>query len=183
MIKTDIVEAAGRIITEAGIDTLTTEGLATKMGVDQKTIYTWFKRDADILIFLLINLKHEIGILVNDAESNKKSPEEELQLLFESMYSFFTQKPYYLTIVLNIEQDKMSKRALEILISIKTVIGNYLLKIIDNGKREAIFKTNRTPDTLTDNILESFRSFMSQQNMLDKMVRDLKLIRDNPNCL
>ena len=181
MIKTEIVIAAGGIITETGIGFLTKESLANKMGVERKILYPFFKKDADILIFLLLNLKHEIKILISDAELNKKPPEIELQLLFESMHNFFTQKPYYLTIVLNIEQDKMGNRVQGLLISIKTMIGNYLLKIIDKGKEEAIFKTDRTPVTLANSILGSFRSFMNQQNKIEKMVSDLKMIRENPD--
>lgn len=183
MIKTEIVKAAGWIITEHGIGLLTTESLATKMGVDRKMLHPFFKKDSDILIFLLLNLKHEIKTLINEAELNKKPPEIELQLLFESMHNFFTQKPFYLTLVLNIEQDKMGNRAQGILISIKTIIGNYLLKIIDKGKEEAIFKTDRTPVTLANNILGSFRSFMNEQNKIEKMVSDLKMIRENPDSL
>ncbi len=182
-IKSEIIKAAGGIITEAGTGFLTTESLAAKMGVDHKILNSYFKSDADILIFLLLKLKQEIELLINDAGSNNRSAEEELQLLFESMFNFFTRKPYFLIIVLNSEQDKMCDRAQEILISIKTVIGNYLLKIIDRGKKDEIFKAKRTPDILATSILESFRLFMNQQNKLDKIARDLKMIRDNPNFL
>ena len=182
-IKAEIVNAASQIVTEAGIEFLTTESLAAKMGVDYKIIHNHFKRDADILNFLLINLEHEIKILINDAKSSKKSPNDEIELLFESMFTLFIKKPYYLSIVTSIEEGKMSNRTQESLKSIKKVISNYLAKIIDKGKREEIFKTKRAPNTLVNNILWSFRSLMNQENIMNKLVRDLKMIRENPDYL
>lgn len=182
-IKEEIVDAAGKIVTEAGIDFLTTENLATKMGVDSKTLHNHFKSDAAILNFLLITLKREIKILITDAESSNKSPADELELLFENIFNLFITKPYYLTIVVSVEEGKMGNRTKTRLKSIKKVISIYLTKIIDKGKKEEIFKTKRSPNTLVDNILVSFRSFMDQENMMNKWIRDLKMIRENPDNL
>lgn len=182
IIKKDIVDAAGTIVTEAGIGFLTTEGLATKMGIDYKILYNYFKSDADIMVFLLINLNHEIKTLVNEAESNNMSPEVELKLLFENVFNFFIKKPYYLAIVLSLEQDKTGDSTRKILINIETVIRNYLLDIIDKGKKEEIFKTKRTPATLANTILRSFRSLMNQENLMNKMVRDFRRVREDPDA-
>ena len=182
-IKADIVEAAGKIVTEAGIDFLTTENLAAKMGVDYQTLHNHFKNDAGILNFLLISLKQEIKILIKDAESSKKSPDDELELLFESMFSLFIKKPYYLSLVISVEEGNMGNRTKTRLKSIKKIISIYLTQIIDKGKKEETFKTRQSPNTLVDNILGSFRSFMNQENMMNKLVNDLKMIRENPDYL
>ncbi len=182
-IKAEIVDAAGKIVTEAGIDFLTTENLATKMGVDYQTLHNHFKNDAGILNFLLISLKQEIKILINDAESSKKSPDDELELLFESMFSLFIKKPYYLSLVISVEEGNMGNRTKRSLKSIKRVISIYLTKIIDKGKDGEIFKTKRAPNVLVNSIMGSFRSFMNQENLMNKLVRDLKMIRKNPEYL
>lgn len=183
LIKTEIAEVAGKIISESGLDALTTEELAKKMRIDHEILYIYFKNNVDILSFLIQNLEYEIRVLINDLETKNVSPEKELQLLFENMYRLFEQKPYYLSIIFIIEDKEKADRGHEILISIKSTINKYLLKIINQGKKETIFKTKQTPWTLVNNILGSFRSFMNQQNIINKMVRDIKKLRDNPEYL
>lgn len=181
LIKTEIAEAAGKIISESGLDALTIEELSKKLEIDQEILYIYFKNNADILIFMLLNLEHEIRILINDCETSNLSSEVELQLLFENMFNLFNKKPYYLSIIFNIEGNEIVDKNHEILIRIKEEIDEYLLKIINRGKEEAIFTTKQTPRTLVNTILVSFRSFMSQQNIINKMVKDFKKIKENPD--
>lgn len=183
LIKTEIEEAAAKIISESGLDALTTEELAKKMEIDQEILYIYFKNNADILIFMLLNLEHEIRLLINNLATSEVSSEKELRLLFENIYKLFEQKPYYLSIIFNFEGNEKDSRGHEILIRVKSSIDKHLIKIINKGKEEAVFKTRQTPGTLVNNILGSFRSFMSQQNIINKMIKDLKKIRDNPDYI
>ena len=181
--KTEIAEAAGKIISESGLDALTTEELAKKMEIDHEILYIYFKNNADIPIFMLLNLENEVRVLINDSETSNLSSEVALQLLFENMFNLFNEKPYYLSILFSIESNDIVNNNHEILIRIKESIGKYLLKIINQGKKDTIFKTKLTPGILVNSILGSFRSFMSQQNIMNKMVRDFKKIRDNPDYI
>lgn len=181
LIKTEIEEAAGKIISESGLDALTTEELSKKMEIDQEILYIYFKNNDDILTFMLLNLEHEVRDLINVSETSNLSSEVELHLLFENMFNLLNKKPYHLSILFSIEPNDIVNKNHEILIRIKESIGKYLIKIIDQGKQDTIFKTKLTTRILVKRILGSFRSFMSQQNIIHKMVRDFKKIRDNPD--
>ena len=178
--STDIVEAAGKIITESGLNALTIEELSRKIPVGKETISSSFKDDTEILIFMLRNMEFEIKELINNSEANMISAEVEFQQLFRNLFLLFAQKPYYLLIILNIEERGKSAQDHENLTRIKASIEKYLVKIIKQGKRNEAFKTEQTTGVLVKTILKSFRSFMSYENVLNKMNKDLKTLRENP---
>ena len=74
---TDMVEAAGRIIIESGINSLSIEELAGEMEINNSLLNPYFKKDDDILMLLLKSLENEIKQLIIDTRTVDKSPEEE----------------------------------------------------------------------------------------------------------
>ncbi len=100
---TDIVEATGKIIMESGLNAISIEELSRKMEVKHEAISSFFKGDNNILNFMLHNIEFEIKELIYNSEANMTSAEEEFQRLFKDLYLLFAQKPYYLFIILNIE--------------------------------------------------------------------------------
>jgi AcrR family transcriptional regulator len=179
----EIVEAAGNIIIESGLDALTIEKLSGRIEVEDEAISSYFKDDADILLFMLHNMEIEIKELINNSGVNVVTAEEEFQQLFRNLYLLFNHKPYYLIIILNIDDKEKGTTDHENLIRIKAIIEKYLLKIINQGKNDQAFKTKRTPGVLVNTILKSFRSFMSHENSINKMIKDLKTLREKPESL
>lgn len=54
--KNDLVKAAGAMINEAGINALTIDKLAIKMGINPLELSAFFKQDNDVLIMMLLSL-------------------------------------------------------------------------------------------------------------------------------
>lgn len=46
--KSDLIKASGTIINEAGINALTIDKLALKMGINPTELSTFFKQDKDV---------------------------------------------------------------------------------------------------------------------------------------
>jgi AcrR family transcriptional regulator len=76
--KTDMIEAAGRIINQSGTDALSIEELSREMGVDQYQLSSYFRNNDDILIMVLQSLENEIIQFVSDVKTRDLSSEEEL---------------------------------------------------------------------------------------------------------
>lgn len=118
--KNDLVKASGTIINEAGINALTIDKLALKMGINPTELSTFFKQDKDVLLMMLLCLDNEMQQLIHDVVTKKQSPEEELQNLFKNLYTFFDQKPYYLSIIFSTELTEKDSEMHNILLRIKT---------------------------------------------------------------
>lgn len=177
MEKSKIVETAGRIITESGIEALTIEKLLRRMEADPVQLQTHFKNDQEVISFLLRSLEAEIEMLIQGLEGKELSIEEEFQLFFELVFRLLDQNPFYLSLLFNTEFNKTDENARAVLVQINAAIAAYLTKVITRGKNESVFKTTKPTRTLVNNILGSFRSFMNQQDTLNKMLNDLKKLR------
>jgi len=176
--NTDMIEAAGRIINRSGTDALSIEELSREMGVDQYQLSSYFRKNDDILIMVLQSLENEIKQFVSDVHTRDLSSEEELHALFEDLSDLFGQKPYYLSIIFSTELAVKDTAIQEILLRIKSIAKIHLVKIINHGKRDKMFQTKKTPKYLANNILGSFRALMNEQRVIDKMVRDIEILKN-----
>lgn len=174
---TDMVAAAGKIINESGINSLSIEELAGEMKIDHSLLNPYLKNDDDILMLLLLSLENEIKQLIKDTRTEHGSPEEELQLLFENMYKLLRNKPYYLSVIFSTELKDKTTGLQIALLRIKISVSTNLLNVINHGKKETVFKTRQTSRSLVNNILGSFRSFMNEQRLINKMVKDLEILK------
>ena len=175
--KKNIIEAAGRIILESGIKALSIEELALRTGNRKAELSTYFKKDNDVLIMMLISLDNEIKQLINDVVTRKQSPEEELQNLFKHLHDLFNRKPYYLSIIFSTELMEKDSDMHDILLRIKTAAEIYLFQVITLGKEKKIFITEITTRSLANNILLSFRLLMREQLVSNNLVRDVEIQR------
>lgn len=175
--ETNIVEAAGRIILESGINALSIEELALQVDISQAELSMYFTKDNDILIMMLLSLDNEIQQLINAVVTRNQSPEEELQNLFKNMYELFDRKPYYLSLIFSIELTEKDSEMHDILLRIKTAAEMYLLQVITQGKKKKIYKTEINSRSLVNRILVSFRLLMNEQLVNINLVRDLKMLR------
>jgi len=174
---TDMVAAAGKIINESGINSLSIEELAREMKIDHSLLNPYLKKDEDILMLLLSSLENDIKQLIIETRTVDGSPEEDLQLLFQKMHELLKLKPYYLSVIFYIELKEKESEFQKVLLRIKISVRTYLLEVINQGKKETVFKTRQTSRVLVTNILGSFRSFMNEQRMISKMVKDLEILK------
>jgi len=174
---TDIVEAAGRIIIESGTDSLSIKELADEMGIETPLLDSYFEKDDGILMLLLKSLENDIKQLISETRTVDRSPEEDLQLLFQNMHELFKHKPYYLSVIFYTESKEKESEFQKVLLRIKISVRTYLLEVINQGKKETVFKTRQASRVLVTNILGSFRSFMNEQRMISKMVKDLEILK------
>ena len=175
--ETNIVEAAGSIILESGINALSLEELAFRMEIPHSELSIYLEKDNDILKMMLFSLDNEIQQLINAVVARLQSPEEELQNLFKNLYELFNRKPYYLSLIFSTELTEKDSEMHDILVRIKTAAEMYLLQVITQGKKKKIYKTEINSRSLVNRILVSFRLLMNEQLVNINLVRDLKMLR------
>lgn len=182
----DIVEAAGRIINESGINNLSIGQLAREMKIDESTLYPYFKQDEDILMLLLVTMGDEINQLITETRFEGTLPDQELRLLFENIHQLLEIKPYYLSAIFFIQLKENNTALQNTMVRIKIDIRAYVLDVINRGKNDLVFKNKMSSKSLGNYILKSFRSFMNEQRKYALMVKDLerlKTIEDSDNLM
>jgi hypothetical protein len=172
-----MVEAAGRIINRFGTNALSIEVLSLEMGVDQNQLSPYFKNNDDILIMILQSLEKDIKQLVSDSMSLNGASEKELETMFGTLNNLFGLKPYYLTIIFSTELTERIPVIQEIMLRIKSIAKIYLIQVINHEKNEKAHQTKQKSRAMANNILGSFRQFMNEQRVIDKMVRDIEILR------
>lgn len=178
LLNTTMVEAAGRIINRSGMDALTIEELAREMGVDQYKLSPYFKKNDDIHILVLQSLENEIKQLVSDSMSLNGASEKELETLFGTLNNLFGQKPYYLPIIFSTDLPEKVPAIQEIMLSIKSIAKIYLMQVINHTKNQKVHRTKQATKSLANNILGSFRMFINEQRVIDKMIRDIEILKN-----
>ncbi len=173
-----MVEAAGRIVHQAGIGALSIEELSRELGLQRIELSPYINKDEDILILLLHSLEDEIKQLVSDVVAKSQSPKDKLQNTFETLYDLFGQRPYYLSIIFSTELAEKDSAVKKIIVRIKSIAKIHLVNIINDGRQEEHFITKLSTKNLINNIIGSFRSFMNEQWVIDKMVREIEILKN-----
>jgi AcrR family transcriptional regulator len=180
--KEDIIEAAGSIILQSGINVLSIEELELKMGISHKELSMYLRNDKDILIMMLISLESEIQQLIKDVALCSQSPEEELQNLFKSLNKLFERKPFYLDLIFDKHLEEKDPKIPEIINRIIKRAESFLLQVIDKGKQEHIFQAGTKSRYLVNRILVSFRLLMNEQRLAESLVRDIAQLKSKNNA-
>ncbi len=180
--REDIIEAAGSIILQSGINVLSIEELELKMGISHKALSMYLKNDKDILIMLLINLESEIQQLIRDVSISNQSPEEELQNFFKSLNKLFERKPFYLYLIFDNHLEEKDTEISEIINRIIKRAESFLIQVIDKGKQEHVFQAGTKSRYLVNRILVSFRLLMNEQRVAESLVRDIALLKSKSNA-
>jgi hypothetical protein len=172
-----IIEKAGKIIMENGLEALTVQNLSIGLKLNEQDLCPEITKDPDILKILLRNLESETRDLIQSFTQNRESPETELTLLFKRLYFLFLQKPYYLPLIFDKRSHKGEGGIYQYKLRIKKMAEDYLSMLINAGKKENTFKTNESTEALVARILSGFQLLMRDEEIADGMIRELKALR------
>lgn len=95
----EIIEAAGKILTESGIAGLTTKNLAAKMGFAESALYRHFKGKEEIILTMLRYLSTDMDSRLINSTKDIESPEEKLKAAFNNQFEFFKKNPHFLVAI------------------------------------------------------------------------------------
>jgi TetR/AcrR family transcriptional regulator, fatty acid metabolism regulator protein len=152
----EIIDAAGKILTESGIGGLTTKKLALEMGFSEAAIYRHFPSKEAIILALLEYLRENMSTRLSALDSNL-SVEDLFKAIFSSQFSFFTNHPHFVVAVFSDglwEESDQINQAILALMQTKT---GFLMPLIKKGQAQGIFKTDVSADQLVHLVLGAFR--------------------------
>ena len=170
----DIIKAAGRIMVHSGIPGLTMDALRQEPEIAGKKLVREIENESELIELLLHDFERKLKALVLGIAAQKESPDKEIGLLFKSLYDLFKRNQWYLDLVFDPEIRVRCKKAEDIILGVKRMARNYLIRLIQNGKKEELFATTESTHALVNEILESFRAMMNDWQLAEKMIKDIK---------
>lgn len=161
----EIIEAAGKILTQSGLAGLTTKNLAAKMEFSESALYRHFKSKEEIILTMLKYLAKDMDVRFKNTISDIESPQEKLKALFNSQFTFFKQKPHFLIAIFSDGLLETSKEISKSITGIMAITKKYLIQIIKEGQMQQQFTNDVPVEDLAHMIMGSFRLHMLQWHM------------------
>ena len=153
----EIIEAAGKILTNSGVSGLTIKNLAKEMKFSESAIYRHFASKEEIVIALLEYLAHSMDDRYTSAITSDQSPEEKFKTLFHNQFSFFKNNPHFVVAVFSDGLMEESERINETILKIMAVKIKHLMPIIVEGQQKKVFTNEITSDELIHIVMGTFR--------------------------
>ncbi len=153
----EIIEAAGRILTNSGVSGLTIKNLAKEMKFSESAIYRHFTSKEEIIIAMLDYLANNIDERFTRDISDHQTPEEKFTTLFQSQFIFFNQNPHFVVAVFSDGLMEESRRINETILKIMGVKIKHLMSIVKEGQQKGVFTNAINADELIHIVMGTFR--------------------------
>ena len=153
----EIIEAAGKILTDAGVGGLTTKNLAREMKFSESAIYRHFSSKETIVVamleYLASNMDERFAIVL----SNEFSPEVKFVTLFQNQFAFFQKNPHFVVAVFSDGLMEQSERINATILKIMAVKMKHLKPILVEGQKNSVFTDAISIDDLIHIVMGAMR--------------------------
>lgn len=156
----EIIEAAGKILSTAGVSGLTIKNLAKEMKFSESALYRHFKGKEDILVSMLNFLAESMNERFLEISELKISPEDKFITLFNNQFEFFNLKPYFVVAVFTDGLLEESDKINEAILNLMAVKMKFLLPVITAGQEQEIFTSKIKTEEILHITMGAFRLLM-----------------------
>lgn len=163
----ELIEAAGKILSDSGVGGLTIKNLAREMGFAESAVYRHFESKEAIVIAMLNYLADNMDDRLTKAVSSDKNPVENLEAIFTSHLAFFSKHPYFVVAVFSDGLMEESPKINAAIFRIMQVNMKHLMPIIMQGQQAGFFTNAITTEELTHILMGTFRLQMFKWRIAD----------------
>ena len=144
----EIIESAGRILTDSGISGLTIKNLANEMKFSESAIYRHFTSKEEIIIALLEFLANSMDERYTEVITSGQTPTEKFTALFQNQFSFFKKNPHFVVAVFSDGLMEESQRINETILKIMDIKRKHLRPILVEGQQQGVFSNAISTEAL-----------------------------------
>lgn len=161
----EIIEAAGKILTNSGVSGLTIKNLAKEMQFTEAALYRHFESKEEIIVALLNYLAKNMDERYSDLKDAESAPDQQLLALFQNQLNFFKQNPHFVVVVFSEGLMEESQRINQAIRQVMQVTIKHLTPIIAEGQQTGIFTNSIQSEDLVHIAMGSFRLQMFKWRM------------------
>jgi len=158
----EIIEAAGKILSQSGVSGLRMKTLASEIGFSESAIYRHFSSKEEMIVTMLHYLAEDMDARYSRIIIPGTPPTEKFSALFESLGHFFHHHPHFVVAVFSDGLFEESQRINQAISKIMSVKMKHLLPIIREGQQTGDFTRDIDAEQLVHIIMGSFRLLMFQ---------------------
>jgi len=170
----EIIQSAGKIMTEKGISGLTIKNLSHEMGFSEAALYRHFKSKEEIIITMLEFLEESMNSRFKVSTEGNRTAEEKFKELFRNQFEFFEKQPYFVVAIFPDSLMGESPKINETIFKIMQVKIKYLMPVIMQGQQTGEFTNAITSEQLIHIVMGAFRLQMFKWRM-NKFQFDIKM--------
>ncbi len=153
----EIIEAAGKILTNSGVSGLTIKNLAKAMQFSESAIYRHFVSKEQIVIAMLDYLANNMDKRFTKGLNHALGSQERFLAIFENQFSFFKNNPHFVVAVFSDGLMEESQSINEAILRIMAIKTKHLKPIIVQGQLENVFRNDISTEDLIHIILGTMR--------------------------
>ncbi|MBP8724558.1 MAG: TetR/AcrR family transcriptional regulator [Saprospiraceae bacterium] len=153
----EIVAAAGKLLTMEGVGGLTIKNLAREMQFSESAIYRHFDSKEDILVAMLDYLSEELEQRYERVVSVQRPFEEQLRVLFRSVFTFFDGNPHFAVAVFSDGLMEASDRINQAIFRLIHRMRSRLVPLVREGQHRGAVTSSVSAEDLVHIIMGTIR--------------------------
>ncbi|HAR39519.1 MAG TPA: TetR/AcrR family transcriptional regulator [Porphyromonadaceae bacterium] len=155
----EIIEAAGKLLTKAGVSGLTIKNLAVEMNFSESAIYRHFTSKEEIILTLLQYLQENVARMMKN-EPRSGDFKKEFYSLFKRLTRYFKENPYYVMVVFSEGLLDESAPISEKIIQLMDTLTQHVQSLVEDGQKMQLITGFLTSEQITQIIIPAFRHQM-----------------------
>jgi len=156
----EIIDCAGKILSNKGISGLTTKNLAAAMQFSESALYRHFKSKGKIIESMLEYMAHDMDRRLGNAINSQQTPKQQFINIFTSQFEFFAKNSHFVVAAFS---DGLMEESNEINLAIKKIMAvkyKHLMPIITAGQQQGLFTDQVDVKQLIHIVMGTFRLLM-----------------------
>ena len=155
--QSEIIDAAGKILTTSGVSGLTIKNLAKEMQFSESAIYRHFESKEDIILAMLEFLAKNMDERLTNCLAVETESELKFKAIFKDQFKFFSKNPNYVVAVFSDGLLESSEKINATISKIMQVKMKHLKPVIAEGQKNGDFTNEIAIDDLVHIVMGTFR--------------------------
>ncbi len=162
----EILQAAGTILTEEGIEQLTIKNLASRVGIVESALYRHFANKEAILIALLQELfEHLEAIFTEIQQDPSASPMDKIRQILTGHFEFLAHHPHFLVAVFSEGLHSYSVDIQSRIFNVMNLMKTSLIRWIEQAQLAGQARTDLSPEMIARTCMGSMRLLFLEWRM------------------
>ena len=144
--RSEIVQAALRLLAERGPKEVTTQAIADEVGIAQATVFRHFRTRDEIFVHAIAWIGGQVLTIVDEAVAGRGAPDERLRRLVTRQLGFIAALPGLPRLLFS---DRLHRESPRLKAAVRQVMAGYLdrvAELIREGQRAGVFSTGYEAD-------------------------------------
>lgn len=160
--QSEIIDAAGKILSAHGVGGLTIKNLANEMQFSESAVYRHFSSKEDIIVAMLTYLAENIDQRFSEVLQTELNPDQQFLKCSKTQFAFFKTHPHFVVAVFSDGLLEDSERINAAIANLMGTMRKHMLPVIQQGQKQGVFTKQVKAEALLHIVMGAMRLHMYQ---------------------